>query len=66
MIRYVVEGQATGEAGWCPVSSCNSPTYARLLAAIGLRRRIGLCYRLVDTQTGSQTALAPEPQRKAA
>ena len=40
--------------------------YARILANAGLRRHIGVCYRLIDNRSGAATVLFPELRQKAA
>jgi hypothetical protein len=64
--RYSVQRQNAAGEEWCAVSSCNSVTYARIVAAVGLRRHIGVCYRLINNRTGTGTVLFPEAPQKAA
>ncbi len=64
--RYSVQRQASEGEEWAPVSSCNSMLYARMVASTGLRRHVGVCYRLVDNRTGHTTTLFPELRQKAA
>jgi len=40
--------------------------YARILADVGLRRRVGVHYRLIDNRSGSITTLFPALHQKAA
>jgi hypothetical protein len=40
--------------------------YARIVANAGLRRRIGVRYRLIDNRSGATTVLLPELGQKAA
>jgi hypothetical protein len=40
--------------------------YARIVANAGLRRHIGVCYRLIDNRSGAATSLLPELRQKAA
>jgi hypothetical protein len=64
--RYSVQRQRGEGEAWSPVSSCNSLVYARILANAGLRRHIGVCYRLIDNRSGAATVLFPELRQKAA
>jgi hypothetical protein len=64
--RYSVQRRSAEGEEWRPVSSCNSMSYARIVANVGLRRHIGVCYRLIDNRTGTGTALVPEARQKAA
>jgi hypothetical protein len=64
--RYSVQRQAADGGEWFPVSACNSVAYARILATVGLRRQIGVCYRLIDNRTGAGTVLFPVQHQKAA
>jgi hypothetical protein len=64
--RYSVERQRTEGEEWSPVSSCNSMIYARIVAGAGLRRHIGVCYRLIDNRSGAITTLFPAVHQKAA
>ena len=64
--RYSVQRQSLEGDEWCPVSACNSMVYAREVAGTGLRRHIGVCYRLIDNRTGATTVLFPQVRRKAA
>jgi hypothetical protein len=40
--------------------------YARIVANTGLRRHVGVGYRLVDNRTGATTVLFAAPQQTAA
>ncbi len=64
--RYSVQRQRAEGEEWCPVSFCNSMVYARILATAGLRRHIGVHYRLIDNRSGAATMLFPELRQKAA
>jgi hypothetical protein len=64
--RYSVERQRAEGEEWSPVSSCNSMVYARIVADAGLRRHIGVCYRLIDNRSGALTTLLPVLHQKAA
>jgi hypothetical protein len=64
--RYSVQRQRAVGEEWSPVSSCNSVVYARIVANAGLRRRIGVRYRLIDNRSGATTVLLPELGQKAA
>jgi hypothetical protein len=64
--RYAVERQRAEGEEWSPVSSCNSMIYARIVAGAGLRRHIGVCYRLIDNRSGAITTLCPMMSQKAA
>lgn len=64
--RYSVERQRAEGEEWLPVSSCNSMAYARIVADAGLRRHIGVCYRLIDNRSGALTTLFPVVHQKAA
>lgn len=64
--RYSVQRQRAEGEEWSPVSSCNSLVYARILANAGLRRHIGVCYRLIDKRSGATTVLFPDLRQKAA
>ena len=57
--RYSVERRRAEGEEWSPVSSCNSMIYARIVADAGLRRHIGVCYRLRDNRSGAITTLFP-------
>jgi hypothetical protein len=57
---YLVERQSTNGADWCPVTRCRSLEYARLIAATGLRRHIGVAYRAIHVQPGVEIDLLPE------
>ncbi len=65
-IRYAVQRQEGQGEEWRPASSCNSMAFARIVANTGLRRHIGVCYRLIDNKTGATTVLSRETERKAA
>jgi hypothetical protein len=64
--RYSVERQRAEGEEWSAVSACNSMIYARIVANAGLRRHIGVCYRLVDNRSGAITTLFPAVSQKAA
>jgi len=64
--KYSVERQRAEGAEWSLVSSCNSMIYARIVAGAGLRRHIGVSYRLIDKRSGAITTLFPAMQQKAA
>ena len=64
--RYSVQRQRAEGEEWSPVSSCNSMIYARIVANAGLRRHIGVCYRLIDNRSGAITTLFPAVSQKAA
>ena len=64
--RYSVQRQRAEGEEWSPVSSCNSMIYARIVANAGLRRHIGVCYRLSDNRSGSITTLLATMHQKAA
>ncbi|HEY1206238.1 MAG: hypothetical protein ABSH46_00580 [Bryobacteraceae bacterium] len=64
--RYSVQRQRAESEEWRPVSACNSMVYARIVANAGLRRRIGVRYRLIDNRSGATTVLLPELGQKAA
>jgi hypothetical protein len=66
MTRYEIQRKTANGAEWSRLSVCNSAAYARLVAAAGLRRRMGVSYRMIDTQTGAETALRPDLKAKAA
>lgn len=57
---YLVERQNTNGADWRPLTRCASLEYARLIAATGLRRHIGVAYRAIDVQPGVEIDLLPE------
>ena len=64
--RYSVQRQRAEGEEWSPVSFCNSMAYARILADAGLRRHIGVQYRLIDNRSGSITTLLATMHQKAA
>jgi len=64
--RYSVQRQKAEGGAWSPVTCCNSMVYARILADAGLRRHIGVRYRLIDNRSDAATVLFPEPRQNAA
>jgi hypothetical protein len=64
--RYSVERQRSEGEEWSPVSACNSVVYARIVADAGLRRHIGVGYRLIDNCSGAITTLFPALRQTAA
>lgn len=55
--RYVVERLGAPDDAWRPLTACGSLDYARLIAGTGIRRRIGISYRVIDSQTGADIPL---------
>jgi hypothetical protein len=63
--RFLVERQAADGENWRPLAHCNSLHYAKMIAATGLRRHLGVSYRLVNVRTGKGFVLAPEAAKAA-
>ncbi len=53
LARYFVQRRRTGRSPWCPVAHCDSLEYARILAATGVRRHLGVAYRVIQSDTGA-------------
>jgi hypothetical protein len=57
---YLVERQSTSGSDWLPVTRCCSLEYARLVAATGFRRHIGVAYRAIHGEPGVEIELLPD------
>jgi hypothetical protein len=58
--RYVVERLGAADDAWRPLTACASLDYARLIAGTGIRRRIGISYRVIDRGTGADVPFGGE------
>jgi hypothetical protein len=58
--QYAVERRGGTGAEWARVTLCSSQDYAQLLAATGMRRGLGVSYRVIDRDTGQEKLLALE------
>jgi len=64
--RFSVRRQDAHGGEWHALTQCDSMGYAGMVAAIGLRKRIGAAYTATDQQTGEEIALIPQGNSKAA
>lgn len=64
--RFSVRRQDTHGGEWRPLTTCDSKEYAEMIAAIGLRKRIGTAYTATDHRTEEEITLIPQATSKAA
>jgi hypothetical protein len=60
---YAIERQKSGGPDWSRVTYCHSLEYARMIAAVGLQRKIGVSYRVIDLRTGVESTLEPTQEK---